>query len=37
MKRLYVLAGLVGILAVPAVQAAMQVTLYQDLSNYSYQ
>lgn len=36
MKRLCVLAGLVGVLAVPAVQAAMQVTLYQDLSNYSY-
>src|ERR1017187_3068385 len=36
MKRLYVLAGLVGLLVVPAVQAAMQVTLYQDLANYSY-
>jgi hypothetical protein len=36
MKRLCVLAGLVGVLAVPAVQAAMQVTLYQDTSNYSY-
>ncbi|MGA3164353.1 MAG: hypothetical protein ABSD77_09215 [Verrucomicrobiota bacterium] len=36
MKRLCVLAGLVGVLAVPAVQAAMQVTLNQDLSNYSY-
>ena len=36
MKGLYVLTGLVGILVVPAVQAAMQVTLYQDLSNYSF-
>jgi hypothetical protein len=36
MKKLCVLVGLVGILAVPAVQAAMQVTLNQDLSNYSY-
>lgn len=36
MKRLCVLVCLVGTLAVPAVQAAMQVTLYQDLSNYSY-
>ncbi len=35
MKRLCVLACLAGILAAPAVQAAMQVTLYQDLSNYS--
>ncbi len=36
MKTLCVLAGLVGVLAVPAVQAQMQVTLYQNLSNYSY-
>ena len=36
MKRLFVLASLAGILAVPAVQAVTQVTLYQDLSNYSY-
>jgi hypothetical protein len=36
MKRLCVLAGLVGVFAVPAVQAQMQVTLYQDLNNYSY-
>ena len=36
MKKLCVLAGLVGVLAVPTVQAAMQVTLYQDLSNYSF-
>ena len=36
MKRLCVLAGLVGVFAVPAVQAAMEITLYQDLSNYSY-
>jgi hypothetical protein len=35
-KRLCVLAGLMGILAVPAVQAQMQVTLYQDLNNYSF-
>jgi len=35
-KRLYVLASLAGILAVPVVQAVTQVTLYQDLSNYSY-
>jgi hypothetical protein len=30
------LGGLVAVLAVPTVQAQMQVTLYQDLSNYSY-
>ena len=36
MKYLCALAGLVGMFAVPAVQAAMQVTLYQDLVNYSY-
>jgi len=36
MKRLCVLAGLVGILATPAVQAQMQVTLYDDTLNYSY-
>ena len=36
MKRLCMLGGLVAVLAVPAVQAQMQVTLYQDLSNYSY-
>lgn len=36
MKRLCVLVCLVGILVVPAAQAAMQITLYQDLSNYSY-
>ena len=36
MKRLCVLACLVGILAAPAAQAEMQVTLYQNLSNYSY-
>lgn len=30
------MACLVGVLEVPAVQAQMQVTLYQDLSNYSY-
>ena len=36
MKKLCLLAGLVGVLAVPAVQAQMQITLYQDLSNYSY-
>jgi len=35
MKRLFVLAGLVGVLAAPAVQAQFQVTLYQDLNNYS--
>jgi len=34
--RLFVLACLAGILAVPAVEAVTQVTLYQDLSNYSY-
>ncbi|MGD0348766.1 MAG: hypothetical protein ABSB84_00390 [Verrucomicrobiota bacterium] len=36
MKRLCVLACLLGVFAVPAVQAQMQVTLYQDLNNYSY-
>jgi hypothetical protein len=36
MKKLCLLAGLAGVLAVPAVQAQMQITLYQDLSNYSY-
>ncbi len=36
MKRLCVLVGLVGVLAVPAVQAAMQVTPYQNLYYYSY-
>ena len=36
MKRLCMLGGLVAVLAVPTVQAQMQVTLYQDLSNYSY-
>jgi len=36
MKRLFVLACLVGVLAVPAVHAQMQIVLYQDLSNYSY-
>ena len=36
MKTLYMLAGLVGILAVPTVRAQFQVTLYQDLANYSY-
>ncbi len=36
MKRLCVLACLVGLLAVPAVQAQMQIILYQDTSNYSY-
>jgi len=36
MKRLYVLACLAGVLAGPEVQAATQITLYQDLSNYSY-
>jgi hypothetical protein len=36
MKRLCVLACLVGVLAVPAVQAQMQVVIYQDLNNYSY-
>jgi len=30
------MACLVGVLVVSAVQAQMQVTLYQDLSNYSY-
>ena len=30
------MAGLVGVLGVSAVQAQMQVTLYQDLSNYSF-
>jgi len=36
MKRLCMLAGLVAVFAVPAVQAQMQVTLYQDINNYSY-
>ena len=36
MKRLFVLACLAGILAVPAVQAVTQITLYQDVANYSY-
>ena len=36
MKRFCMLVGLAGVLAVPAVQAQMQVTLYQDLNNYSY-
>jgi len=36
MKRLSVLIGLATVLAVPAMQAAMQVTLYQNLSDYSY-
>jgi hypothetical protein len=35
MKRLCVLAGLVGVLAVPEVQAQMQITLYQDINSYS--
>ena len=34
-KRLSVLAGLAGVLAVPAVQAQMQITLYQDVYSYS--
>jgi hypothetical protein len=36
MRSLCAMAGLVGVLGVSAVQAQMQVTLYQDLSNYSY-
>jgi hypothetical protein len=36
MKRLYMLAGLVVVLAVPTVRAQMQITLYQDTANYSY-
>jgi hypothetical protein len=36
MKRLSILAGMVAVLAVPVVQAQVQVTLYQDLSNYSF-
>lgn len=36
MKRLVVLAGVVGMLSAPAVQAAMQVTLMDDTSQYSY-
>ena len=35
MKRLCLLVGLAGVLAVPAVQAAMQVTLYQDIYSFS--
>ncbi len=35
MKRFCMLVGLAGVLAVPAVQAQMQVTLYQDINNYS--
>ncbi len=35
MKRLCLFAGLVGVLAVPAVQAQMQITLYQDIYSYS--
>jgi hypothetical protein len=36
MKGLCLLVGLVGVLAVPTVRAQLQVTLYQDTSNYSY-
>ena len=36
MRSLCAMAGLVGVLGVSAVQAQMQVTLYQDLSNYSF-
>ena len=36
MKKLFILACLVGVLAVPAVQAQMQIVLWQDLNNYSY-
>jgi hypothetical protein len=36
MKRAYILAGLVGVLGVVAAQAQMQISLQQDLSNFSY-
>jgi len=36
MKRFFILAGLLGVLATSAVQAQMQITLYQDIYNYSY-
>lgn len=35
MKRLCLFAGVVGVLAVPAIQAQMQITLYQDIYSYS--
>lgn len=36
MKKKFILACLVGVLAAPAVQAQMQIVLWQDLNNYSY-
>jgi hypothetical protein len=36
MKKLCLLVGLAGVFAVTAAQAQLQVTLYQDTSNYSY-
>src|SRR5580704_8978896 len=35
MNKIWVLAGLVGLLGAHSLQASLQVTLYQDLANYS--